>query len=80
VLPFAILQSLHARGVAVSDDELMRAVAYAVLQLKLVVEPGGAAALAALLARRFSAPGNTIAVVLSGGNIDVNMLKRCLGE
>jgi threonine dehydratase len=80
VLPFAILQSLHARGVAVSDDELMRAVAYAVLQLKLVVEPGGAAALAALLARRFSAPGNTVAVVLSGGNIDVNMLKRCLGE
>jgi threonine dehydratase len=80
VLPFAILQSLHARGVAVSDDELMRAVAYAVLQLKLVVEPGGAAALAALLARRFSAPGNTIAVVLSGGNIDVDMLKRCLGE
>jgi threonine dehydratase len=78
VLPFAILQSLNARGVAVSDDELMRAVAYAALQLKLVVEPGGAAALAALLARRFSAPGKTIAVVLSGGNIDVDMLQRCI--
>jgi len=78
VLPFAILRSLQARGVAVSDGELMRAVAYAALQLKLVVEPGGGAALAALLARRFSAPGKTIAVVLSGGNIDLDMLKRCL--
>ena len=78
VLPFAILKSLRARGIAISDDELMRAVGYAALELKLVVEPGGSAALAALLAGRFALPGKTIGVVLSGGNIDAEMLKRCL--
>ena len=78
VLPFGILQRLRARGVAVSDDDLMQAVGYAALQLKLVVEPGGAAALAALLAGRFAARGKTIGVVLSGGNVDADMLKRCL--
>ena len=78
VLPFAILQKLRARGIAVTDDELMRAVGYAALELKLVVEPGGSAALAALLAGRFALPGKTIGVVLSGGNIDAEMLKRCL--
>lgn len=80
VIPFAILQSLGARGLAISDADLMRAVAFAVLKLKLVVEPGGAAALAALLSGAFAAKGRTIAVVVSGGNIDPGMLKRCLDE
>jgi threonine dehydratase len=43
-----------------------------------VVEPGGSAALAALLSGAFDAKGKTIAVVLSGGNIDPAMLMRCL--
>jgi threonine dehydratase len=80
VIPFAILQLLRARGVAVSDADLMRAVAFAALKLKLVVEPGGAAALAALLSGAFEARGRTIAVVLSGGNIDPEMLKRCVDQ
>ncbi len=79
-IPFAILQSLGARGLAISDADLMRAVAFAVLKLKLVVEPGGAAALAALLSGAFAAKGRTIAVVVSGGNIDPEMLKRCVDE
>jgi len=78
VLPFGILHTLGARGVAVSDDDLVHAVAFAALRLKLVVEPGGAAALAALLARKFDVAGSTVAVVLSGGNIDPDTLKRCV--
>jgi threonine dehydratase len=42
------------------------------------VEPGGAAALAALLSGGFDARGKTIAIVLSGGNIDPEMLIRCI--
>jgi threonine dehydratase len=56
----------------------MQAVGYAVRELKLVVEPGGAAALAAVLSGAFDAKGKTIAIVLSGGNIDPEMLQRCL--
>jgi threonine dehydratase len=43
-----------------------------------VVEPGGAAALAALLSGAFDARGKTVAIVLSGGNIDPEMLGRCI--
>ena len=80
VLTFALLQSLDARGVAVADADLMRAVAFAALQLKLIVEPGGAAGLAALLSGKFPARGKTVGIVLSGGNIDTAMLNRCLDE
>ena len=78
IIPFALLHSLGARGIAVSDANLMRAVSFAAQKLKLIVEPGGAAALAALLSGVFAAKGETIAIVLSGGNVDPEMLKRCL--
>lgn len=79
IVPFAILSQCKAGAVAVSDDALMRAVAYGVRHLKLVIEPGGSAALAAFLAGAFNAKGKTIALVLSGGNIDPETLQRCLG-
>ena len=79
-IPFAILKSCHVQGIAVSDEALMRAVGFAALSLKLVVEPGGAAALAALLSGAFDALGKTVAIVLSGGNIDPEMLMRCIGS
>lgn len=75
-IPFAILKSRAAHGIAVNDDALMRAVGFAALKLKLVVEPGGAAALAAILSGAFDARGKTVAIVLSGGNIDPEMLTR----
>jgi threonine dehydratase len=75
---FAVLQACGAGGVAVSDAALMQAVSFAFLKLKLVVEPGGAAALAALLSGAFDAKGKTAAAVLSGGNIDPVMLRHCL--
>ena len=65
-------------AVAVGDAALIQAVGYAVRQLKLVVEPGGAAGLAAALSGAFDAKGRTIAIVLSGGNIDPEVLARCL--
>lgn len=65
---FALAKALLAPGLAVSDAELERAVVFAATQLKLLVEPGGAAALAALLAGK--ADGKNIALVLSGGNAD----------
>ncbi len=77
-IPFAILKACSASAVAVPDKALMQAVGYAVRELKLVVEPGGAAALAAVLSGFFEARGKTITIVLSGGNIDPEMLLRCL--
>ena len=63
---FAIAKERLGPGLAVSDEALRRAVAYAAGMLKLVVEPGGAAALAALLGG--AVQGQTVAVVLSGAN------------
>ncbi|GAA0870725.1 threonine/serine dehydratase [Brevundimonas basaltis] len=54
----------------VSDAEVAEAVRYAFHALKLVVEPGGAVSLAALLAGRLQTRGRTTALVLSGGNVD----------
>jgi threonine dehydratase len=54
----------------VSDDDVRAAMRFAFLELKLVVEPGGAAALAAVLAGKIATKGRTIAAVLSGGNAD----------
>src|SRR5690606_28156165 len=58
-------------GVAVvSDAEAVAAVREAMLSLKLVVEPGGAVGLAALLSGKIPVAGRTVVVVLSGGNVD----------
>ena len=78
MLTFEINRRLLAGGVAVTDDEVRAAIAYAARTLKLVVEPGGAVALAAVLAGRFEARGRTVAVVLSGGNIDDALLRELL--
>ena len=59
-----------AGGLAVTDAELDVAMSYAARVLKLIVEPGGAAALAALLAGKTPADSKCTALVLSGGNAD----------
>lgn len=68
-LTFPINQRLAA-ALTVTDEEVAEAVRYAFRTLKLVVEPGGAVSLAALLAGKVEAAGRTTAIVLSGGNID----------
>ncbi|MDF2095296.1 threonine ammonia-lyase [Aquibaculum arenosum] len=79
-LTFAINQTCTAGGVAVSDAAVRRAMAFAARRLKLVVEPGGAVCLAALLSGRFDAKGKVIAITLSGGNVDDALLAEVLGE
>jgi len=77
-LTFAINAELLSGGLAVTDDEVRDAIAYAARTLKLVVEPGGAVALASVLSGKIPPEGRTIAVVLSGGNIEDEMLAQIL--
>src|SRR5215468_3306082 len=72
-ITFAINSKLLSRGVTASDQEVGAAVAFAFRELKLVVEPGGAVGLAALLAGRLDAAGKNVVIVLSGGNVDPDM-------
>jgi len=69
-LTFAINRELLAGILTVSDAEVETAMARAFRELRLVVEPGGAVALAAALAGRLPLAGRTTAIVLSGGNVD----------
>ena len=77
-ITFAINQKLGAQGVTVTDDEVAKAVGFAFRELKLVVEPGGAVALAALLAGHIDAKGKTVAIVLSGGNVDADLYAKLI--
>jgi threonine dehydratase len=78
-LTFSIMNE-HLEGVAlVTDDEAVEAVRFLLLRLKLLVEPSGAAPLAALMAGKIpKAQGKKIGVVLSGGNIDAGKLAGIL--
>jgi len=69
-LTFAINRELLAGVLTVSDREVEAAMARAFRDLKLVVEPGGAVALAAVLAGKLPVAGRTTAIILSGGNVD----------
>ncbi|MEQ8405345.1 MAG: threonine/serine dehydratase [Oceanicaulis sp.] len=78
-LTFAINQRRLAGIGVISDAEALSAVRYAFETLKLVVEPGGAAALAALLNRRVDIPaGGTVVAVLTGGNVDPAVFARAI--
>lgn len=79
-ITFATLTHHGATGVAVSESDVARAVAFAYRELKLVVEPGGAVALAALLAGRVDVGGRCVLATLSGGNIDAQVLMECIDE
>ena len=75
---FAICKNVVSRGLVVTDEEALRAVAFAFHELKLVVEPGGAVALAALLAGKLDVTGKVVVATLSGGNIDGEILAKAL--
>lgn len=77
-LNFPILMKTVADVGIVTDSEVAEAVRVAFSMLKLVVEPGGAAALAALLAGKVKPRGDTVGVILSGGNIDPDLFGRIL--
>ena len=69
-LTFPILQKLVERVILVSDDELRAAVKYVLLRLKILVEPSGAAGIAAVLFRKLPPEIKSVGVVISGGNVD----------
>src|SRR5215475_7703554 len=75
-LTFEINRALVGDGVAASDEEVARAVAFAFRELKLVVEPGGAVGLAALLAGKIDVRNKIAVAVLSGGNVDPELFSR----
>lgn len=75
---FAINRRLAAGGVAVSDAEVEAAMVEAFRHAKLVVEPGGAAALAALLAGKLETAGQAAVAVASGGNVDAALFEAAL--
>jgi threonine dehydratase len=72
-LTFSINRELLSEGLLVSDDEVKHAIRFAFRQLKLVIEPGGAAALAAAISDKIDTRDKITAVVVSGGNVDVAM-------
>jgi threonine dehydratase len=77
-ITFAINSKLLAGGVTASDEEVGAAIAFAFRELKLVVEPGGAVGLAALLSGRLDAQGKNVVIVLSGGNVDADLYAKLI--
>jgi len=77
-ITFAINGKLLAGGVTASDEEVGAAMAFAFRELKLVVEPGGAVGLAALLSGRLDAQGKNVVIVLSGGNVDADLYAKLI--
>jgi len=71
-LPFAIHRQLFDDGLTVSDREVRNAMRFAFQNLKMVVEPGGAVSLAAVLSGRIETADRTTAIVISGGNVDLD--------
>lgn len=73
--PFQVIRGQVDGMVAVEEDEIYRAVVYLLETTKLVVEPAGAVGVAALLARRVELPPDApVVVIVSGGNVDPNLL------
>jgi threonine dehydratase len=77
-ITFALNERLLAGGFAVTDDEVLNAMAFAFRVLKLVIEPSGAVCLAALLTGKFDGRGRNTALVISGGNVDPAVFARAL--
>ncbi len=74
-LTFAIMQNLVEDIVLVTDAEIMDAVRFCMLRMKIVVEPTGAVPVAAVMQNRIPASARRVGVVVSGGNIDIAVLK-----
>jgi threonine dehydratase len=79
-LTFEINKQLLAGVLTVTDQEVRSAIRFAFRNLKMVVEPGGAVALAAVLSGKLETAGKTTAIVLSGGNIDLDLFAEIQAE
>jgi len=77
-LTFPILQSFGITGMTVSDDDARKAVGFAANTLKMVGEPGGVVSLAAVLTGKIETKNKVTVCIISGGNIDPEMLRECV--
>jgi threonine dehydratase len=77
-ITFPIAKRLLAGGLSVDDAAVAKAMAFAFERFKLVIEPGGAVALACALTQRERFKGQTVAVVASGGNVDRDTFAKAL--
>lgn len=77
-LTFPIVRALCTGILTVSDDDLRSAMRFAFERLKLVMEPSGASALAALLANKLDVRGKRVGVIVSGGNVDARRYAEIL--
>jgi len=80
VIPFPVLKRLCGAGIVVSDDDCLHAMAEAFTRLKIVIEPGGASALAAALFHGDTLQSDTVIVVASGGNVDAALFSQALAK
>lgn len=79
-ITFPIMKRLCGPGIVVTDDEAMQAMALAFSRLKIVVEPGGAVALAAALFHPDQIEGMSVVAVCTGGNVDPEMFQTALAR
>jgi threo-3-hydroxy-L-aspartate ammonia-lyase len=77
-LTFPVLRKTAEDVLTVSDEELIDALRFMLFRMKILVEPSGAAAAAAVLSKKIPQDAKRIGVVLSGGNIDPEALARLL--
>jgi len=77
-ITFPIMQRLCGPGIVVTDEQALDAMALAFTRLKIVIEPGGAVALAAALFHRNDIAGDAVIVVASGGNVDADIFQAAL--
>ncbi|HZZ31217.1 MAG TPA: threonine/serine dehydratase [Phenylobacterium sp.] len=77
-ITWPILKANLTGAVGLTDPEIAETLRYAFSTLKLVIEPGGAAGLAALLTGKVDAKGKTVGVVVSGGNVDPELYAKIL--
>lgn len=79
-LTFPILQRLCGPGIVVTEEEALRAMAMAFLRLKIVIEPGGAVALAAALFHPDEIKGEAVIAVATGGNVDAELFRQAISR
>jgi threonine dehydratase len=77
-IPFALARKYMQPGLSITERDLGLATAYAVHQLKLIIEPSGCAGLAAVLSGKYAVQGRTVAIVLTGGNCDFKTIADCV--
>ena len=79
-LTFPIIQRLAEDVLTVSDEEMIETIRFMLFRMKILVEPSGVAAAAAVMFKKLPADVERVGVILSGGNIDASVLTRVIGE